>query len=253
LNLVSSFFSSVKVPTVKELKKNKMPIHVAIIMDGNGRWAVRRNLPRSAGHREGVKTLKGVISLCLDLGIKILTVYSFSSENWSRPREEVNFLLGLFLESLRGELGMLKKNGVRINLIGIREEIPSDILKAFEHAEKETEGNTRLLFNIAFNYGSRQEIIEAVKKICEEADKNKIEIKELSANNFSDYLFTKGCPDPDLLIRTSGEYRLSNFLLWQIAYSEFYFVKTLWPDFKKKDFLKAVYYYQKRDRRFGKV
>jgi undecaprenyl diphosphate synthase len=253
LILFSSFFPSIKVPAIKDLKKNRMPAHVAIIMDGNGRWAIRRKLPRSAGHREGVKALKKIIYLCLELEIKILTVYSFSSENWNRPEEEVNFLMGLFLESLRSELDLLSKNGVRVNLIGIREKIPPDVLKAFVDAEKKTESNNKLIFNIAFNYGSRQEIIAAVKKICEDAGKNIIEINKLNVDKFSDYLLTKGCPDPDLLIRTSGEYRLSNFLLWQLAYSEFYFVKTLWPDFKKKDFLKAIYYYQRRDRRFGRI
>jgi undecaprenyl diphosphate synthase len=253
LNLISSFFSSIKVPALKELKKNKIPGHVAIIMDGNGRWATRRNLPRSEGHRQGVGVLKNVVALCLELGIKFLTVYSFSSENWKRPEDEVNFLLDLFLKSLKDELDLLDKTGVRVRLIGSRGEVPSEILKAFEDAEKKTEGNSKLLFNIAFNYGSRREIIEAVKKIHKDVIENKLDIEKLDENKFSDYLYTEGCPDPDLLIRTSGEYRVSNFLLWQIAYSEFYYIKTLWPDFKKRDFLKAIYYYQKRDRRFGGV
>ncbi|MFA5015634.1 MAG: polyprenyl diphosphate synthase, partial [Actinomycetota bacterium] len=175
------------------------------------------------------------------------------SENWQRPEDEVNFLLNLFLVSLNEELGSLDKNGVRVRLIGEREEVPSEILKAFENAEKKTRDNNNLYFNIAFNYGSRQEIINAIKKICKEASRNDIDLEQLDERNFSDYLFTKGCPDPDFLIRTSGEYRVSNFLLWQIAYSEFYFVRTLWPDFKRKDFLKAIYYYQRRNRRFGRL
>jgi undecaprenyl diphosphate synthase len=239
LSLFSPFFSSIRVPAVKELKKNNIPEHVAIIMDGNGRWAAKRNLPRSAGHRAGVEALRDIITTCIELGIKFLTVYSFSSENWQRPEDEVNFLMNLFLKSLREELESLDKNGVRVRLIGERKEIPSEVLKAFENAETKTRDNDKLYFNIAFNYGSRQEIINAIKIICKSASRN--------------YLFTRGCPDPDFLIRTSGEYRVSNFLLWQIAYSEFYFVKTLWPDFKRKDFLKAIYYYQQRKRRFGRL
>ena len=253
MSLFSPDFSSIMIPTIKELKKNDIPEHVAIIMDGNGRWAAKRRLPRSAGHKAGVEALRDIITTSIELGIKFLTVYSFSSENWQRPEDEVNFLLNLFLVSLNEELGSLDKNGVRVRLIGEREEVPSEILKAFENAEKKTRDNTNLYFNIAFNYGSRQEIIDAIKKICKAAGRNDIDLEKLNEKNFSDYLFTKGCPDPDFLIRTSGEYRVSNFLLWQIAYSEFYFVKTLWPDFKRKDFLKAIYYYQRRNRRFGRV
>jgi len=253
LSLISSIFSSIRVPTVKELKKNIIPEHVAIIMDGNGRWADRRKLPRYAGHKAGVEALKEVIKTCVQLGIKFLTVYSFSIENWQRPKDEVNFLLSLFLESLKEELETLNKSGVRVFLVGDRKLIPHEILEAFENAEKKTANNNKLFFNIAFNYGSRQEIIEAAKKICKATTRNDINIEKLDEKTFSDYLFTKGCPDPDFLIRTSGEYRVSNFLLWQIAYCEFYFVKTLWPDFKRKNFLKAIYYYQQRNRRFGRL
>ncbi len=253
MNLISSIYSAIKVPTVKALKKNKIPMHVAIIMDGNGRWAAKRNLPRSAGHKVGVETLKDIITACIELGIKFLTVYSFSSENWQRPEEEVNFLLDLFLESLKEELDLLYRNGVRVRLIGSRKEIPPDVLEAFKNAEKRTEKNNKLLFNIAFNYGSRKEIVDAVSNIYKETVKGNINIEKLDEDKFNDFLYTSGCPDPDLLIRTSGEYRLSNFLLWQLAYSEFYFIKKLWPDFRKKDLLKAVYYYQQRSRRFGKV
>lgn len=253
MSLISSIFSSIRVPTVKELKKNNIPEHVAIIMDGNGRWAVKRKLPRSAGHKAGVEALREVITTCVQLGIKFLTVYSFSSENWQRPKDEVNFLLNLFLESLKEELGALNKNGVRVFLIGDRKLIPYKILEAFENAEKQTANNNKLFFSIAFNYGSRQEIIDAARKIYKAASRNDINIEKLSEKTFSDYLFTKEFPDPDFLIRTGGEYRVSNFLLWQIAYCEFYFVKTLWPDFKRKNFLKAIYYYQQRNRRFGRL
>ena len=253
MSLISSIFSSIRVPTVKELKKNNIPEHVAIIMDGNGRWAVKRKLPRSAGHKAGVEALREVITTCVQLGIKFLTVYSFSIENWQRPKDEVNFLLNLFLESLKEELETLNKNGIRIFLISERKLIPYKILEAFENAEKKTANNNKLFFSIAFNYGSRQEIVDAAKKIYKAAARNDINIEKLDEKTFSDYLFTKGCPDPDFLIRTSGEYRVSNFLLWQIAYCEFYFVKTLWPDFKRKNFLRAIYYYQQRSRRFGRL
>lgn len=253
MGLFSSFFSSIRIPSVKELKKNGIPEHVAIIMDGNGRWATKRKLPRSAGHKAGVEALRVIITTCVQLGIKFLTVYSFSSENWQRPQDEVDFLLNLFLESLTGELGNLNKNGVGVTLIGRRETIPPRILKAFTNAERKTKKNKKLSLNIAFNYGSRQEIINAVKRIYKAADRGYINLEKLDEEAFSNYLFTKECPDPDFLIRTSGECRMSNFLLWQIAYTELYFVKTLWPDFNRKEFLKAIYYFQKRNRRFGRL
>jgi len=253
LGLFSSFFSPVRVPNIKELKNNSLPEHIAIIMDGNGRWAARKKLPRSAGHNAGVEALREVVNTCLELGVKFLTVYSFSSENWQRPQDEVNFLLNLFLESLKNELEELHNRGVRVSLIGERKTIPLKVLEAFKNAEKKTSKNKKLFLNIAFNYGSRKEIISAVKNVCRAAKKNDIDIEKLDEKIFSEYLLTQGCPDPDLLIRTSGEYRVSNFLLWQIAYTEFYFTKTLWPDFKEKELLKAVYYYQKRNRRFGRL
>ena len=253
MGLFSSFFSPVRVPNIKELKNNSLPEHIAIIMDGNGRWAARKKLPRSAGHNAGVEALREVVNTCLELGVKFLTVYSFSSENWQRPQDEVNFLLNLFLESLKNELEELHNRGVRVSLIGERKTIPLKVLEAFKNAEKKTSKNKKLFFNIAFNYGSRKEIISAVKNVCRAAKKNDIDIEKLDEKIFSEYLLTQGCPDPDLLIRTSGEYRVSNFLLWQIAYTEFYFTKTLWPDFKEKELLKAVYYYQKRNRRFGRL
>ncbi len=253
MGLFSSFFSPAGVPSIKELKKNNLPKHVAIIMDGSGRWAARRKLPRSAGHSAGVESLREVVGASLELGIKFLTVYSFSSENWERPQDEVNFLLNLFLKSLKKELEGLYNRGVRVSLIGERKNIPQKLLEAFENAERKTIKNKKLFFNIAFNYGSRKEILYAVKEICKAAQKKDMNIEKLDEKTFSNYLFTKGCPDPDLLIRTSGEYRISNFLLWQMAYTEFYFTRTLWPDFKEKEFLKAVYYYQNRNRRFGRL
>jgi len=253
LNSISSSSDSLAVPTVSELKKNKIPSHVAIIMDGNGRWALKRNLPRINGHRKGVIVLKNIVIVCKELGIKYLTVYSFSSENWQRPRIEIKSLMKLFIDSLKRELEDLNKNGVRLKLIGQRETIPVKILKTFEHSEQKTKNNKELFFNIAFNYGSRQEIIDAVKKIYSAAKNNFININNMDTKTFSNFLYTEDFPDPDLLIRTSGESRISNFLLWQIAYTELYFTKTLWPDFSKKHFLKAIYNFQKRSRRFGKL
>jgi undecaprenyl diphosphate synthase len=253
LGLFSSIFSPERVPSIEELKKNTLPEHVAIIMDGNGRWAAQKKIPRSAGHSAGVESLREVVRTCLELGIRFLTVYSFSSENWQRPQDEVNFLLNLFLESLKKELEGLYTRGVRVSLVGEKDGIPQKLLEAFKNAEKKTISNKKLFFNIAFNYGSRNEIVNAVKKICRAVQKKDIDIEKLDEKTFSGYLFTGDYPDPDLLIRTSGEYRISNFLLWQIAYTEFYFTHTLWPDFKEKEFLKAVYYYQKRNRRFGRL
>ena len=222
-------------------------------MDGNGRWASRRGLPRLAGHREGVKPLKRIVRLCSKLGIQYLTAYAFSNENWERPKMEVSGLMELFFETVAAELEDLNKNGVKIVLIGNRELIPSRVLKRFEEAEAATINNNVVVLNIAFSYGSRQEILEAVKKVSSDIQSKKIQINDINENYFSSLLLTRECPDPDLLIRTSGELRISNFLLWQIAYSELYFTKTLWPDFSDGEFLRAVSDYQYRNRRFGKI
>lgn len=253
MNLFSSILNSKNNPARDNISGRAVPDHVAIIMDGNGRWAKKRNLPRSAGHRAGVKSLKEVIAACIDLGIKHLTVYTLSSENWKRPKKEIKFLLNLFIVTLKSELKLLESYGVRLRLIGDRIDIPPEILKAYEEAESKTQDNKVLNFNIALNYGSRQEITGAVKDICRDIEKGKLQYQDIDADIFSKYLLTKDIPDPDLLIRTSGEYRISNFLLWQISYTELYFSKILWPDFKRKYFIKAVKEYQKRHRRFGKV
>jgi undecaprenyl diphosphate synthase len=222
-------------------------------MDGNGRWATRKGLPRIAGHREGVKSLKCIVRLCADLGIRYVTAYAFSSENWKRPVSEVSGLMKLFYETLASELEDLNKNGVKIILLGDRGNIPEKVLKRFQEAEEITENNKKVILNIAFNYGARQEIINSVKKICSLLNEGSIKADEINEKIFSDFLYTKDLPDPDLLIRTSGEYRISNFLLWQTAYSEFYFTRTLWPDFRENEFFKAILDYQKRSRRFGKI
>jgi undecaprenyl diphosphate synthase len=253
LKIFPRFFSRNNVPTIEEIKKNAVPQHVAVIMDGNGRWASRRGLPRLAGHREGVKPLKSIVRLCSKIGIKYLTAYAFSNENWERPKIEVSGLMELFFETVAAELEDLNKNGVKIVLIGNRNLIPLRVLKRFEEAERVTFNNLNVVLNIAFSYGSRQEILEAVKKACNDFKVDKIQNDEINEKYFSSLLLTREYPDPDLLIRTSGELRISNFLLWQIAYSELYFTKTLWPDFSDAEFLKAIGDYQYRNRRFGKI
>lgn len=253
MNLFSSILNSKKNPARDNISGKTIPDHVAIIMDGNGRWAKKRNLPRSAGHRAGVESLREVIAACIDLEIKNLTVYSLSSENWKRPKKEIKFLLNLFIVTLKSELKLLESYGVRMRLIGDRTGIPPEILKTYEKAESKTSGNKVLNFNIALNYGSRQEITGAVRGICRDIGEGKLQYQDIDPDIFSEYLMTKGIPDPDLLIRTSGEYRISNFLLWQISYTELYFTRILWPDFKRKYFIKAIREYQKRHRRFGKV
>lgn len=237
----------------KLIDKTKLPKHVAIIMDGNGRWAQKRFLPRTAGHREGVERVKEIVETCGNLGIKYLTLYAFSTENWSRPKDEVDTLMKLLVEYLRKELDTLHKNNVRIRVLGNIDELPELPKKEIIKAIEKTKNNEKLVLNIALNYGARDEIIQAIKKIIIDINQKKMNIEELNKENFKKYLFTKEQPDPDLLIRTSGEQRLSNFLLYQIAYTEFYFTNILWPDFKEEHFYRAILEYQKRERRFGKI
>ncbi len=253
MNLFSCFFHKAKPLSAEDLKKKDVPSHVAIIMDGNGRWAKRRGLPRIAGHREGVDSLRRIIKACIDIHIKVLTVYVFSSENWNRPKKEVNNLMNLFFETISKEIDELISNRVKVNLIGQKDLIPPKVLKRFEDAETKTHAFNDLILNIAFSYGARQEIAFAAKKVAQDCKNDKIALEDINEKMLSDYLFTKDCPDPDLLIRTSGEFRISNFLLWQIAYTELYFDKTLWPDFKEKEFFIAIDSYQRRIRRFGKI
>jgi undecaprenyl diphosphate synthase len=239
--------------SLKSLKKGNIPNHVAIIMDGNGRWATRRKLPRILGHQRGAEVLRETVVTCKDLGVKYLTAYSFSSENWQRPAEEVKDLMKLFVVVLQRELDGMIENDVKLNLVGQREIIPEKILKVFENAEEKTKFNKSLVFNIAFSYGSKQEIFDAVKKICIDYSRPGMDIKTAGPETLSGYLYTAGIPDPDLLIRTGGESRISNFLLWQIAYTELYFTDIMWPDFNRKNFFKAISSFQKRNRRFGRL
>jgi undecaprenyl diphosphate synthase len=235
---------------------NTTPLHVAIIMDGNGRWAKERGLPRVAGHRAGVQTVKAVVEAAIETGIPYLTLYAFSQENWKRPKEEVALLMDLLDHFIDHEICNLMKEGVSFRAIGRIEALPNRTLKKVEQAVKATASNRKLVLTIALNYGARTEILDAVQKILKEAGQNpswKNGSGVLDEHVFSNYLYTAGLPDPDLLIRTSGEMRLSNFLLWQLSYSEIYITRKYWPDFTKADFLKAIREYTKRERRFGDV
>ncbi len=227
----------------------KIPAHIAIIMDGNGRWALERGLPRLSGHKAGTENLREVIEACAEFGIKYLTIYAFSTENWNRPEEEIQGLMGIFRTMLDRELNNLHKNGVQLRHIGRLDGIDKRLQQKIQEAIKLTQGNQTLILNVAFNYGGRDEILQAIKEIVLNGEN----IEDLDDNLFSKYLFTAGSPDPDLIIRTSGEFRISNFLIWQGAYAEWYFTPTYWPDFNKEELYQALLAYNERDRRYGKV
>ncbi len=233
-----------------------LPRHVGIIMDGNGRWAQKRGLPRYKGHIEGAKTFRKIGEFAGDLGIECLTFYAFSTENWKRPPEEVAAIMDLFREYLR-ELDERKaeneEKGIKVNFIGDRTGIPKDILKMMGYSERITRKKDHVILNIAINYGGRQEILHSVQALAKEVEKGKLKASDITEDMISDHLYTGGLPDPDLIIRPSGEYRLSNFLLWQSAYSEFWYSDILWPDFTEEDFTAALREFEKRNRRFGGV
>lgn len=231
--------------------KERLPGHVGIIMDGNGRWAEARGLPRSAGHRQGVKALREVVRACGRLGIPVLTVYCFSTENWERPKEEVDFLMELLLQVLRDETESLHQEGVMIVPIGRLEDLPTPVKREVERAAQLTVGNKRLKLNMAISYGGRLEIVNAVNQLIREASGEESPV--IDEQTLAEHLYTAGDPDVDLIIRTGGERRLSNFLLWQGAYAELYFTDTMWPDFTPGEFLEAIADYQKRERRFGRI
>ncbi|PTW61140.1 undecaprenyl pyrophosphate synthetase [Breoghania corrubedonensis] len=230
-----------------------VPRHVAIIMDGNGRWAKARGLPRTEGHRRGAEVIRRIVRRSIETGVEILTLFSFSSENWSRPATEVSYLLGLLRRFVRTDLANLHENGVRVRVIGERDGLASDIRALLEEAERLTCDNTALTLVVAFNYGSRQELVDAARKLAEDVAAGRLDSREIDSDAIAERLYTRDIPDPDLIIRTSGEQRLSNFLLWQAAYSEFYFEPALWPDYDKDAFDRALASYAKRDRRFGRV
>jgi undecaprenyl diphosphate synthase len=235
------------------LNPEKLPRHVAFIMDGNGRWASEKGENRLKGHLAGTGVVKKLVRCFLDLKIPVMTIYAFSSENWQRPPEEVNFLMNLFETFISKECRELKNNGVRLRFIGNLAELNQSLREKIKWAERETVNQDKLLLNVAINYGGRKEIIDAVARIIDDVENHKLGKKEINEKNFAGYLYTAALPDPDLVIRTSGEMRLSNYLLWQAAYSEFWVTKTFWPDFSEAEFLQALYDYQNRERRFGRV
>lgn len=237
---------------MNEKENQKLPSHIAIIMDGNGRWAKQRNWPRSLGHRAGVETLKEIVRYCSKIGIEILTVYAFSTENWSRPKEEIDYLINnLLIEFLKKEIYELHKNGVKLKILGDINPLPSNTKSEIVKAINITKNNMGMQFNIALNYGGRNEIVIALKRISDMIISGSVHPEEINEDLISNNLYTAGDKDPDLIIRTSGEERISNFLIWQGAYSELYFSKVLWPDFKKEHLMEAIIEYQNRNRRFG--
>jgi undecaprenyl diphosphate synthase len=235
------------------ISKGKMPVHVAIIMDGNGRWAQKRGLPRTAGHRAGVKTVKRIVRVAGDIGLKYLTLFTFSTENWNRPKSEVSALMKLLGDTTRRELAELLENNVRLIATGDIDRLPDERREILLDAIKRTTANTGLVLNLALNYSGRNEIILAVRKIAGEVAAGRLQPDQIDEALFATHLQTTGLPEPDLLIRTSGEMRISNFLLWQTAYTELYVTDILWPDFSQDDFLTAILDFEGRERRFGKI
>ena len=229
----------------------KLPAHVAIIMDGNGRWAKKRGMPRVFGHRAGVETLRSIVKTASAMGLKVLTAYAFSTENWKRPTEEVNFLMNLLSDYLDSEIDELDQNQVKLQFIGLIEELSPALQNKIHTAIQRTETNSGLILNLAVNYGGRSEILHAVRSIVHEVQNGNLTELEISEDTIDQHLFTAGLPDPDLLIRPSGDYRISNYLLWQLAYTEFWFTSVNWPDFKPEHFIEAIRDFQRRERRFG--
>lgn len=252
-SLLSNFPNLQTKLLINSLDKNNIPNHVAIVMDGNGRWAKKWGLPRIKGHIEGKKSIKRVLEIAYDLNIKYITLFAFSQENWDRPKQEVDGILKIIRNSLHDELNQLNEKGIKISIIGNFERVAEDIIKTIKNVQKTTKSNKKMNVCIAFSYGGREEIAQAAKNLAKDVLEGKIEILDIEESIFRNYLYTKDIPDPDLLIRTSGEIRISNFLLWQMAYTEFVFTPVLWPDFNKYHFLRAILEYQVRERRFGLV
>lgn len=231
----------------------RLPTHVAIIMDGNGRWAKQRHLPRIEGHRRAIKAVREAVEGCCEAGIKYLTLYTFSLENWQRPEAEVSALMKLLVQFLYDEIDEMNRNGVRLHISGRKDNFSMDILKAMDYSLASTRNNTKLVLNLALNYSSRAELEDAVKSIAREVKEGRLAPEDITGQLISNHLYSPWIPDPDLMIRTSGELRISNFMLWQLAYTELYFTPVLWPDFSRNDLYQAILDYQHRDRRFGKV
>ncbi len=239
--------------SLEQLKLDALPQHVALIMDGNGRWAQKRGLSRSLGHIEGVKTLQELVTSAVRLGIPYISVYAFSTENWKRPQEEVNMLMALFAEEIHNQMPLLQKESVRLHFIGDIESLPQETRDSFYEGLELTKDNDKLCLSLAVNYGARAELLRAAQLIGQDLLSSKLSLDEITEEVFADKLYTNTLPDPDLLIRSSGELRLSNYLLWQLAYTELYSTKVLWPDFTRFDFLEALLSYQERSRRYGGV
>ena len=235
------------------IDKDNIPKHIAIIMDGNGRWAKMKGLPRTAGHKQGVERVKEIVNSCADLGVKVVTFFAFSSENWNRPKREVGMLMRYLNNFLDSEIKKLDRNNIRFLAIGRAEPVPEYLQKKISEAKEKTKRNTGLTVVLALNYGARQEIVDAVKKFSQAVIRGEADINSLDVEGFGKYLYTAGLPDPDLLIRPSGELRISNFLLWQLSYAELYFPNKFWPDFHRKELEEAIEEYQKRERRFGGI
>ena len=238
---------------IDTLNKDNLPKHLAIIMDGNGRWAKQKGMLRAFGHENGTKSVRMVVENCAKLGIANLTLYAFSTENWNRPKLEVDTLMRLLISSLKKELQTLDKNNIRLNAIGNLDMLPKTVHKELQDVIEKTKNNSRTTLTLALSYGSREEIVNTVKILCDKVKNNIISIDAIDESIINQHLYTQNLPDVDLLVRTSGEYRISNFLLWQIAYAELYFTDVLWPDFKEEDLYEALASYQKRERRFGKT
>ncbi|MCF6306453.1 MAG: isoprenyl transferase [Flavobacteriaceae bacterium] len=238
---------------LNKIDKSKLPNHIAIIMDGNGRWAKKRGFLRNLGHKSGAKSVKQVVEACTEINVKFLTLYAFSTENWNRPKLEVELLMKLLISSLKKELNTLQKNNIKLITIGNQESLPNKVLKELSYVIEKTKNNNQLTLTLALSYGSREEIIKTIKEISLKVKNNLISPENIDISIINNHLYTRNLPDVDLLIRTSGEQRISNFLLWQIAYAELYFTDVLWPDFSKENLFEAILNYQKRERRFGKT
>jgi undecaprenyl diphosphate synthase len=239
--------------TKDQIILERLPSHIAIIMDGNGRWAKQRGNQRIFGHKNGVAAVRDTVEACAELGIKFLTLYAFSTENWKRPKREIDALMSLLVQTIHAETSTLFKNNVKLNAIGNIESLPANVGNQLKGAIEKTAGNSGVTLTLALSYSSRWEIIDAVTQIARKIEKGELKSDDISNELFAQHLNTANMPDPELMIRTSGEYRISNFLLWQLAYSEFHFTNTLWPDFRREDLYKAIIDYQKRERRFGKI
>lgn len=238
---------------IEAIDKMKVPQHIAIIMDGNGRWAESQSLPRTQGHIQGVKRAEEIIDASQEFGVKVITLFTFSTENWNRPESEVSLIMNILTAALERKLQKLKKDNIQLRTIGRTERIPEPLLKTLTDVIEATKHNTGLIVNLAFNYGSRLEIVDAIQEIATSVREGQLDVEAISEETINNALYTRDLPDPDLLIRTSGEQRISNFLLWQLSYAEFYFTEKFWPDFNAEEFKNAIVNYQARKRRYGKL